>query len=187
MIVAFSTSSPWTSVAVFDSKGGLVANDRLHAPMQASGACLTMMSKLITDLSSVELFLADVGPGSFTGTRVGVTLAKTFAFARGGRVAGVSSFDLISHERAVAIPSKKGEYFVRLPGEAPCRVVERPDCTLIGFGPWFVGHETYPDASRFSRLIPNLKHVDPGALVPAYLIEPNISLPKHPFPSGGAW
>ncbi len=186
MIVAFSTSSPWTSVALFDERYELVASGRLLAPMRASEACLTILEQLSPDLAGVNLFVADLGPGSFTGVRVGVTLAKTMAFTKGASVAGADSFDLISTGQTVALPSKKGEYFVRRPGQEPVRQVERPDGELIGFGPWFEGDETFPDASRFGPLLGSLTVLEPEALVPAYLIEPSITMPKKPYLAGGS-
>lgn len=38
-----------------------------------------------------------VGPGSFTGLRVGVTAAKVLAWASGCRLVGISAFDLLAH------------------------------------------------------------------------------------------
>jgi len=186
VIIAFSTSSPWTSVAIFNDDFNLIASDRVLAPMRASEACLTILERLAPDLSVATLFVADLGPGSFTGVRVGVTLAKTLAFAKQGRVSGATSFDLIALDRSVALPSKKGEYFVRAPGQEPVRMIERPDDDLIGFGPWFEGQETFPDASRFAPLLSGLKVQEPEALIPAYLIEPSITLPKQPYQAGGS-
>jgi tRNA threonylcarbamoyladenosine biosynthesis protein TsaB len=45
----------------------------------------------------VELVGVVVGPGSFTGLRVGVTAAKVLAWATGCKLVGVSAFDLLAH------------------------------------------------------------------------------------------
>ncbi|MER3497098.1 MAG: hypothetical protein C4320_10320, partial [Armatimonadota bacterium] len=83
MIVAFSTSSALTSVAVFGDTGEVRYIGDRTSPGAASEACLMMLSEAGIAPCKVTLWLADVGPGSFTGTRVGVVLAKTFAWTFG--------------------------------------------------------------------------------------------------------
>jgi tRNA threonylcarbamoyladenosine biosynthesis protein TsaB len=50
----------------------------------------------------VGLVAVDVGPGSFTGLRIAVTFAKTFAYATGADVLGISSMDILAHQAAAA-------------------------------------------------------------------------------------
>lgn len=182
MIVAFSTSSPLASVALLSLEGDVLASSEEMAPMGASGASLNLLRALLAnlkvDLSAGELFVSDLGPGSFTGVKVGVTLAKTLAFARGKQTAGVSSFDLIDPVGVVVVPSKRGEWFVRRPGEAAFRSTVLPDEPYSGYG---VGVEplTYPRAERFAGLA--LNRVAAEVLTPSYLIEPSISVPKKGF------
>src|SRR4051812_21138002 len=45
----------------------------------------------------IRLVATTVGPGSFTGLRVGVTTAKTFAYAVSADVMGVSTLEAIAH------------------------------------------------------------------------------------------
>jgi tRNA threonylcarbamoyl adenosine modification protein YeaZ len=54
-------------------------------------AIVEMLSSVKVDPSQVRLVATTFGPGSFTGLRVGVTSAKTFAYAVGAEVLGVST------------------------------------------------------------------------------------------------
>lgn len=183
MIVAFSTSSPWSSVAAIDGSTVLWQAQR-HAPQQASNACLAMLQEMEAALgrgvADASGFAADIGPGSFTGVRVGVMLAKTFAFVHGKSVVGADSFDLIDPTGVVVLPSKRGEYFVRTPGEIAVRSEVLPEGEYRGFGP-DVDPSEPPHAAGFSRLLETLVPEDPNVFAPRYLIEPSISTPKKPF------
>ena len=63
------------------------------------------------------------GPGSFTGVRLGVTLAKTICFASGCRVHGVDTLELLARGQAdlfaegtvaVALDARRGELYCAL-------------------------------------------------------------------------
>ena len=175
MIFAFSTSSPIASVAVFDEDGSLLFADSKLSEMKASEVCLTMIERSGFDPRQAKLVLADIGPGSFTGTRVAVTIAKTLAFVAEGQCGGANAFDLISRSETVILPSKKGEWFIRQPGAEPSRDASLPAEPFVGFGP-NLPDQTYPLAERFGPLIPTLSLVSPLDFLPAYLIEPSISI-----------
>lgn len=155
--------------------------------MAASAAAMELLEELLqrsgTSLHAATGFVSDLGPGSFTGVRVGVTLAKTFGYALNVKVAGLTSFDLISAEQTVVIPSKKGEFFVRRQGTEPVRSKDLPDEPSVGFGHGR-GENVYPSASSFAKHVSALDWVEPEVLVPAYFIEPSISIPKKPFAGG---
>lgn len=180
MILAISSSSPWASLALVTEEGGLLAARKSLAPRAASGALLDMLKASLQELDSsmrgLTGVVVDLGPGSFTGTRVGVILGKTLGYALGLKVAGVSSFDLISPDETVAFPSKRGEWFIRRSDRLE-RVTELPDEVLVGFG---LGSEpeTFPEASRVTALLDRLAWQDAVTLRPEYEIEPSISVPK---------
>jgi len=184
VIVAFSTSSPQASVALISEDGVVLASDQKHAPMQASGACFEMLEALLkqtgTRLNEATLFAADLGPGSFTGVKVAATIAKTLAFTLSVNACGASSFDLISTEETVILPSKKGEFFIKVFDQDPYRSTELPNERFLGYGPG-IDEQQFPHAANFARLLHSLEPVDPEYLVPNYLIEPSISLPKKPL------
>lgn len=184
MIAAFSTSSRLASVALFEN-GVLIGSSEQDAPTNASGACLEMLRSLIGAEWPPELrdFAADTGPGSFIGARVAVTLAKTLAFARGGTCYGAMAFDLITRDGCVAVPNKRGEWFVRAAGGDISRAGEVP-AGCLGYGEG-IREPVFPHASRFAALLGDLEAVAPEALLPTYLAEPSISMPKKPY-AGGA-
>ena len=185
MIFAFSTSSPVASVAIFTEVGELVYAGERPSEMKASEVCLSLVKESGFDPNEGTLFLADMGPGSFTGTRVGVTIAKTFAYVTGAKCAGATAFDLISATETAVLPSRKGEWFIRVVGNAPFRDTSLPAGSFVGFGGDLVD-QTYPLASRFGPLLGSLNLVSAEAFVPDYLIEPSISVQKKGLGLSGA-
>ena len=76
-----------------------------------------LLIKTSTKLSDIDKFCAVVGPGSFTGIRIGVSASKALAYANGKMVFGVTSFQSLaynSEERKVlaVIDAKHENYYV---------------------------------------------------------------------------
>jgi tRNA A37 threonylcarbamoyladenosine modification protein TsaB len=180
VIVAFSTSSEWASVAAISTAGELLWDGQLHAPRAAGAACMKLLEQMPYTLKDASVFAADTGPGSFTGVRVGVILAKTFGYLYDKRVSGADAFDLISAAETVALPSKRGEYFLRVPGEEPYRTETLPLDDVQGYGLAFQNPRP-PHAKRFAALARELVLTEAEAFVPEYLIQPSISTPKKPY------
>src|SRR5690349_10126405 len=98
MTLALGTSSPMVSVALFGADGTLLGERHKEARGAASGALTVFVAELLsktgTTKSQLERIIVDVGPGGFTGVKVGVTFAKTLAWALRIPVLSVESFDL---------------------------------------------------------------------------------------------
>jgi len=99
VLLAIDTSAG-TSVAVVDRDAGVLAeffeNDtRRHAEVIGSliVAALAEAGVAVTDLSGVAV---GMGPGPFTGLRVGIAGARAFAFGAGKPVVPVVSHDAIA-------------------------------------------------------------------------------------------
>ncbi len=184
MIVAFSTSSPLTSVALIDPNGQVLASRSRLAPQAASSACIALLDECLAvsakTLEEATLFVADIGPGSFTGTRVGVVMAKTLALDRGCLCAGATSFDLIDPFDDAFVPSKKGEWLLREPGLEPVRVTITPPSFVKGYLRESVPPD-YPQAAGFATILDRLVPTQPEALMPYYFNEPSISKPNKPY------
>jgi tRNA threonylcarbamoyladenosine biosynthesis protein TsaB len=104
LILAFDTSGFSGSVAVLDGPQ-LVAERTLDAARRSAQTLAPAIAELLVsqkiDPSRIGLVATTIGPGSFTGLRVGVTTAKTFAYAVGAQVLGISTLEAIA-QRAPA-------------------------------------------------------------------------------------
>lgn len=94
MLLAIETATRVCSVAL--ARGSEVI--ALHANSDArlhSERLLPMIDELLADagvrLADVEAFAVSIGPGSFTGLRIGLATVKAFAFDDGRAVAAVST------------------------------------------------------------------------------------------------
>lgn len=183
MIIAISTSSPSSSVALLETGGSIIDEAFEFAPMKASGAVIRLLDELLgrngLKLSDADLFVSDAGPGSFTGVRVGVTIAKTLAWSCARQVAAVSAFDLITTTDASYVPARKGSFLIRIVGGAIEEGKDLPN-SAVGYGE-DSRPQTYPRASRASHVLGLLSRIAPMDLVPDYRLGPSISTPKQPY------
>jgi tRNA threonylcarbamoyladenosine biosynthesis protein TsaB len=125
MILAINTSSPQFSVAVLRDNGRLVA-EQVTAVKSKNFRALTLSLDSLLQHSGVEFghlrsLAVAVGPGSFTGLRVGLALAKGICHGLGIPVVGVSSLEAMASQWpdgalpiCSIIESRKGEAFVAL-------------------------------------------------------------------------
>ena len=100
MLLAIDTSAG-TSVAVVDRDRGVLAyrdtaDTRGHAELVGVyiAECLAESGIAVAELSGV---VAGMGPGPFTGLRVGITAARTFAFGAGKPLVPLVSHDAIAY------------------------------------------------------------------------------------------
>ena len=99
MLLAIDTSAG-TGVAVVDRDRGVLAerlepDTRRHAEVigELIAQCIAEAEVAVTDLSGVA---AGMGPGPFTGLRVGIAAAQAFALGAGKPVVRVVSHDAIA-------------------------------------------------------------------------------------------
>jgi tRNA threonylcarbamoyl adenosine modification protein YeaZ len=182
MIFCLSTSSPLASVAALHN-GRVLSSLEEWAPRGSGGAVLRMADRLLQDLGlqleEFEQLVADAGPGSFTGVRVGVALVRAWAWTLGVPAGSVSSFDLISPSANVAVPVRKGLYIARL-SDGTTQSVDCPPSGSCGYGPDFE-QNSYPRAANLNQALDRICLTDPHRLLPTYHSLPSISRPNRPF------
>jgi tRNA threonylcarbamoyladenosine biosynthesis protein TsaB len=99
ILLALDTATPVTAVALMEDDKVL---GRTYQPAKNhSVTLLPAVDRLLADSSlsrdSLGAVAAGVGPGSFTGVRVGLTLAKSLAFALGIDLVGVSTLQALAY------------------------------------------------------------------------------------------
>ena len=98
-ILGIDTTAKTATAAVI-SDGRLIALTVLNTPNTHSVTLLPMIDGLLKSssltLDDVDLFACSVGPGSFTGVRIGTSAIKGLAYANGKPCVGVSSLEALA-------------------------------------------------------------------------------------------
>jgi tRNA threonylcarbamoyladenosine biosynthesis protein TsaB len=94
-LLAIDTALAACSVAVFDTDGGTVADETLAMTRGHAEALIPMIARVMaaaqTSFQDIARIAVTVGPGSFTGLRVGVSAARGIALAAGRPAVGVTT------------------------------------------------------------------------------------------------
>lgn len=113
LVVGFDTATPAVSVALHD--GQRVVSSAFAVDARRHGELLApMIAKVMADAGAARGDLtavaAGVGPGPYTGLRVGVVTARVLGAVLGIDVHGVCSLDVIA--AAACAPAGAGEFLV---------------------------------------------------------------------------
>ena len=164
-VLAIDTATARCSVALCTGSGN--GQHMQDSSGRHSSLVLGMIRELLCNremtLGDLDLVAVDVGPGSFTGLRVGVGIAQGLAYAAGLPVVGIGSLAALSsaYPQQTVIPAldarmnqvywgvyRAGECIVQPHVDDPCRLgselasLSLPD-TPMGVGN---GWTAYPDA-----------------------------------------
>lgn len=117
MILAIDTSTAACSAALFDSAGNCVAKRDELIGRGHSERLVPMLDDLLGGRRA-DRILVGVGPGSFTGIRVGIAAAQGLAIAWNCELGGMSSLALLAAEAdrdsvGAAVDGGHGELFVQ--------------------------------------------------------------------------
>lgn len=102
-ILAIDTSGQNCSVAIIDEEK-VICDFNLSIGTTHSESLLPMIDEVCKtskiDLSEVDVLACGIGPGSFTGLRIGIATIKGFALAQNKNVIGVPTLDALAYNIA---------------------------------------------------------------------------------------
>lgn len=209
MLLAFDTATPLVTVALHDGSD-VVAERVSERPMKHGEQLAPLIEAVLADAGIVRQDLTalavGVGPGPFTGLRVGLVTARTLAFVLELPVYGVCTLDVLAVEAVetgsvgdgeflVATDARRKEVYLASYDAAGARLtgpdVLRPadaasHLPVVGEGPGLYP-ESFPDARPpgrpsagwLARVVAE-ERAELGDPEPMYLRRPDAATPGLP-------
>lgn len=101
MILALDTSTETTSIALYRPGSGVVAEQSWLSGREQTTQLLPNVQRLMSlvdvDTRGLTGLAVATGPGSFAGVRIGISTAKTMAYALDLKLWGVPSLDVLAY------------------------------------------------------------------------------------------
>ena len=98
-ILSVETSGKVCAVALSENNN-LIKEELIEDENTHSVKLMPLVDKLLNDtnmnIKDIDLFACDIGPGSFTGIRIGVSTIKAFIDVTDKKVVGVTSLEILA-------------------------------------------------------------------------------------------
>ncbi|MET7680091.1 tRNA (adenosine(37)-N6)-threonylcarbamoyltransferase complex dimerization subunit type 1 TsaB [Streptomyces sp. NPDC005423] len=209
LLLALDTATPAVTVALHDGESVIASSSQVD-PRRHGELLLPAVDRVLAEaglrLDAVTGVVVGIGPGPYTGLRVGLMTADTFGLALGVPVHGVCTLDGLAHAAdidgpfVVATDARRKEVYWARYADPRTRVtepaVDRPAdiaAEVAGVPAVGAGALLYPDTFPEAR---EPRHVSAGALAalaaerlaagvelpaprPLYLRRPDAQVPKN--------
>ena len=117
--LAIDTSGNGLTVAVGGEKKAVsrLENCTLTHSVELMGEIENTLEKAGLDKENIDVFACSVGPGSFTGIRIGVSTVRAFGYALNKKVLAVTSFLSLAYnvekgrKKLAVIDARHGNYY----------------------------------------------------------------------------
>jgi tRNA threonylcarbamoyladenosine biosynthesis protein TsaB len=124
-VLALETATRTGSVAILDDRDGLIAETRVNITIAHSERLMSSVEWLLTasriTMNDIDAFAVSIGPGSFTGLRIGLSTVKGFCYTTGRPLVPVPTLDAFAsvlqfcgHQICPMFDAKKNEVYAGL-------------------------------------------------------------------------
>lgn len=189
-ILAFDTAVMGCSVAVYDSSLDRSWVERLETERGQAEFLVPMiqsvMQKANVGFADLDLIAVTIGPGSFTGVRIGLATARALSLASGKPLVGISTLELllaqsgVTGDALVLVDTKRDDFYGQVFGSAAqeARIWQPAEVEVSEF----VTVQEIPDPVVLAKLAVTAPlQVDMPN--PIYLRDAEVSTPKRAAPT----
>ncbi len=124
-VLSLETATVTGSIAILDDHTGLIGEVRTDVKIVHAERLMPSIEWLLhtsrISIEEIDAFGVSIGPGSFTGLRIGLSTAKGFAYATGKPIVPVSTLDAFartlpfcSHMICPLLDARKNEVYAAL-------------------------------------------------------------------------
>lgn len=176
ILLALDTTAAVATAALFRD-GTLIAEREADAGKKHAETALPLIEALLEEygvkIDQIDAFAVDIGPGSFTGVRIGVSLVNALAFAVGKPVTAIDSLLTLALSAGetdqpvcAIIDARNGNAYAALyqVGKTliePCAVETQPFLAMLPKDTVFVG-----DVQTDDKTFPRARFVGQAAQLP---------------------
>lgn len=101
LVLAIDTATKIGSVALYDDKIGVIGEINLYVKVNHLNVIMDAVDSLFKlsglNIKDVDRIAVTIGPGSFTGIRIGTAIAKGLAYSLKKPIVGVNELDVLAH------------------------------------------------------------------------------------------
>ncbi|MCE9553101.1 MAG: tRNA (adenosine(37)-N6)-threonylcarbamoyltransferase complex dimerization subunit type 1 TsaB [Planctomycetes bacterium] len=174
-ILALETTERAASLAALDGSQVLLAK-RLDPKRRSAQTLISGISELLQEVgwrpADIQLIGLTIGPGSFTGLRVGVTAAKTLAYATGAEVLGLNTLEVIAAQSSsdsaavwAVLDAQRSQVYAARFGRDGDRLVQVRETKIEDIEAWLASVQ--PEVSVSGPILSVLAdRLPPGTRVP---------------------
>jgi len=176
-ILALETTGKTGSVAALDNcniLAELMLDQNQRSARSLAPAMQALLARVDWSPQDVQLVGVSVGPGSFTGLRIGVVAAKVFAYAVGADILGINTLEAIALGCAADLPDIQSKVSAAIDAQrgevvAQSFSIHSPD-RVEAMGP----QELLPADQWLTRLAPGTVVSGPALLRLADRLPPGV-------------